>query len=122
MTVVIGQLHETASELGRELERLIEAVEGVCVWEGEAKESEEELRGGECAHTAVLEPSVLKGVKGGAEERAAAVLKRWEGVRPQEQKGLYAKGAPAADVQLGAREGRLRVVPAKRGGRKGRGH
>ena len=80
------------------------------------------MRGGECAHTAVLEPSVLKGVKGGAEERAAAVLKRWEGVRPQEQKGLYAKGAPAADVQLGAREGRLRVVPAKRGGRKGRGH
>ena len=69
---------------------------------------------------------MLKGVKGGAEERAAAVLKRWEhgweGVRPQEQKGLYAKGAPAADVQLGAREGRLRVVPAKRGGRKGRGH
>ena len=46
MTVVIGQLHETASELGRELERLIEAVEGVCVWEGEVKESEEELRGG----------------------------------------------------------------------------
>ena len=61
-------------------------------------------------------------VKGGAEERAVAVLKRWEGVRPQEQKGLYAKGAPAADFQLGAPEGRLRVVPAKRGGRKGRGH
>ena len=65
---------------------------------------------------------MLKGVKGGAEERAAAVLKRWEGVRPQEQKGLYAKGAPAVDLQLGTPEGGYRVVPAKRGGRKGRGH
>ena len=82
------------------------------------KESEGELRGGEIAHIAVLEPSVLRGVKGGAAERAAAVLERWEEVRPRGREAADAKAVAA--LQLGKGGGKRRVEPAKRGGRKGR--
>ena len=57
-------------------------------------------------------------VKGGAEERAVAVLKRWEEVRPRGREAADAKAVAA--LQLGKGGGKRRVEPAKRGGRKGR--